>query len=237
LKRAAVDLHGIAILNELDNQYLGKKSIDLLQRIMNAAIGIVEADKGMLQLLDSKSSALVTAVQRGFDELLLKFDDAGAIGAAMQSKKQVVIADALNSNVFAGRPSQEALIQAGIRGVISTPLIGGKDTFLGMISMYFCQPHHPDSRELHLIEMLSQQVACHLELMHAEQIESILYREVQHRSNNSCRLCKLSRGTVFPARARWIKGEGRSRGGCRHWRALIGSYSNRTRLGSVCARL
>lgn len=50
--------------------------------------------------------------------------------------------------------------------------------------MYFRQPHHPDSRELHLIEMLSQQVACHLELMHAERVQSILHREVQHRSNN-----------------------------------------------------
>jgi two-component sensor histidine kinase len=180
---AALDSRGITILN--DNQHLSKNSIDLLQQIINGAIVIVGADKSLLQLLDSKSSALVAAVQRGFDEPFLKFfesvrDDASTVRAAMRSRKQVIVADLLNSEFFA----ETALIQAGIRAVISTPLIGRKDTLLGMMSMYFRQPHHPDSRELHLIELLSQQVACHLELMHAERIESILYREVQHRSNN-----------------------------------------------------
>jgi len=100
--RAAVDLHGVTILN--DDQYLGKKSVDLLQRIMNAATGIVGADIGMLQLVDLKSSAIVTAAQPELDEPFVEFfesarNDADAIGAAMQSKKLVVIADVLKSDM------------------------------------------------------------------------------------------------------------------------------------------
>jgi hypothetical protein len=40
----------------------------------------------------------------------------------------------LRSDIFAGNPSQTVVIDAGVRAVISTPLISSAETLMGMIS-------------------------------------------------------------------------------------------------------
>jgi two-component sensor histidine kinase len=55
-----------------------------------------------------------------------------------------------------------------------------------MISMHFDQPHRPSERptRTRLMNLLVRQAADYLERKRAEQIEEVLIREVQHRSNN-----------------------------------------------------
>jgi hypothetical protein len=80
----------------------------------------------------------------------------------------------------------------------------------------------------------SQQMACHLQLRHAQRIENVLYWEMQHRSNNLLSIVEvITRHSLSSART---LDQGR-RSDCRHWRALIATYSHRRGLGSVCARL
>jgi len=50
--------------------------------------------------------------------------------------------------------------------------------------VHFDQPHHPTEQQSRLMNLLARQAADYLERKRAEQIEEILIREVQHRSNN-----------------------------------------------------
>jgi two-component sensor histidine kinase len=90
----------------------------------------------------------------------------------------------LTSEVFAGQPSQQVLLDENVRVVTSTPLVGGDGTVLGLISTHFHEPHHPSAWELHFLDLLSRQAADYLERIRAQEIERLLVREVQHRSNN-----------------------------------------------------
>ena len=160
-----------------------------LNLVLKAAIEIVGAEKGTLQLLEASSSALVIAVQHGFEEPFLKFfeqvrDDHCACGAAMQSSKQVVVENVLESDVFRGQASQNVLIEAGVRAVICTPLMSSKNTLLGMISTHFSLPHQPGQRELQLLHLLGRQAADYLERKNAEEHQKILMAELDHRVKN-----------------------------------------------------
>jgi two-component sensor histidine kinase len=135
------------------------------------------------------SDALFITAQRGFDDRFVKFfadvrDDASACAAAMRAGQRVVVEDVICSEIFAGKPSQMVLIDAGVRAVISTPLMSSTGNLLGMISTHFNKPHRPSERELHLMDLLARQGADYLERKRAEAVEKTLIREVQHRSNN-----------------------------------------------------
>jgi len=98
--------------------------------------------------------------------------------------ERVVVEDVTISQVFVGQPSMNVLIDAGVRAVISTPLMSSAGNLLGMISTHFRKPHHPSERELRLLDLLARQAADYLWRKRAEEIEETLVREIQHRSNN-----------------------------------------------------
>jgi two-component sensor histidine kinase len=185
---------------------------ECLQRTMDAAIALVGADKGNIQLFEPTSNSLIIAAHRGFAEPFLTFfkhvrDDAAACAAAMRSKNQVIVEDVLESEIFVEDGSRTILISAGVRAVVSTPLLSSNGTLMGMISTHYTTPHRPTDREVHLIEVLARQAADYLERKRAEQIEKTLVRELNHRCNNLLAVVQaianqsLSNGHI-PAEAR-----------------------------------
>jgi two-component sensor histidine kinase len=189
--RIAVDLLAMTRLNQLNNRLVreGNEVDKCLNEIVDTAIAISGSDKANVQLFDADSDALFITAQRGFDDRFVKFfadvrDDASACAAAMRAGHRVVVEDVTCSEIFAGKPSQMVLIDAGVRAVISTPLMSSTGNLLGMISTHFNKPHRPSERELHLMDLLARQGADYLERKRAEAVEKTLIREVQHRSNN-----------------------------------------------------
>lgn len=190
-RKMAADLREMTILREMGSLYV-RKDLELdecLQRTIDAAITIVGADKGNIQVFDTSSNSLVIAVHRGFAEPFLTFfkhvhDDASACAEAMRTKKQVIVDDVLRSDIFAGHQSQAVMIDAGVRAVVSTPLISSNNALMGMISTYYETPYKPTERELHAVEVLARQTADYLERKRAEQIEKTLLSELNHRCNN-----------------------------------------------------
>jgi len=157
--------------------------------VVETAIAISGADKGNLQLFDSGSGTLTIAAQRGFNAPFLKYfehvgDNASACAAAMRSGEPVIVEDVTLSDIFAGQPSQQVLLDAGVRAVISVPLTSSGGNLLGMLSTHFGQPHRPSDRELRLIDLLGRQTADYLQRKRAEETERTLVHEIQHRSNN-----------------------------------------------------
>src|SRR5262249_40661123 len=158
------DLRDMTRLNQLSNR-LVREGSDFdrnLNIIVDTAIAITKADKGNLQLLDPTTDVLTIAAQRGFEAPFLNFfsavrDDASACAAAMRSSERVIVEDVRGSEIFAGQPSKEVLIDAGVCAVISTPLIATSGNVLGVISTHFAKPHRPPERELHLVHLLARQ--------------------------------------------------------------------------------
>ena len=139
--------------------------------------------------LDPTTRVLTIAAQRGFEDPFLNFfasvrDDASACAAAIRSGERVIVEDVRESEIFAGQPSKDVLIDAGVCAVTSTPLMASSGNLLGMISTHFVTPHRPSERELHLMDLLARQTADYLERKRADEIEATLVSEIQHRNNN-----------------------------------------------------
>jgi PAS domain S-box-containing protein len=175
-ERLAADLQAITRLYEVGNRCVraGNGFHQCLEMILDAAVSITGADKGNIQLFDHGSGALVIAAQRGFEEQFLNFfarvrDGSSACGAAMLSAQSVLVEDVTRSELFAGQASLDALLDAGVRAVLSTPLLSSDGSLLGMISTHFSRPTRLDERELRLMDLLARQAADYLERKLAEE--------------------------------------------------------------------
>jgi two-component sensor histidine kinase/putative methionine-R-sulfoxide reductase with GAF domain len=185
------DLHDMTRLNELGNLLVreGKDVGKCLGEILDVAIAITDAKKGTIQLYDLDSGALILAAQHGFHHFFLQYfkevrNDGSSCAMAMRSREQVLVEDVESSQIFAGHPSRNVLLTEEVRAVISTPLTSSTGVLLGVISVHFERPHRPTEQQSRLLGLLVRQAADYLERKRAEQIEEILVREVQHRSNN-----------------------------------------------------
>jgi signal transduction histidine kinase/CheY-like chemotaxis protein len=143
--------------------------------LLDAALNIAGAPKGNVQVLDPSTGALKIAVHRGFAEPFLDFfrevgaDHVAACASAMQAGERVVVRDVLESAIFAGQPSRQVLLDAGVRAVQSTPLVASDGRVLGMMSTHFEHPHAPDEWVLRMLDILARQAADYLQRVHADQ--------------------------------------------------------------------
>jgi PAS domain S-box-containing protein len=176
-ERVAADLFAMTRLNEVGGRCLRPESEaeNCLDDILETAIAINGSDKGIIQLLDSALGNLCLAAQRGFEPPFLKFfasvrEDGSAYAATVLSAKRVIVEDVAQSEIFAGQQSRDALLDADVRAMISTPLVSSAGTLLGVISTHFRTPHRPSERELHLLDLLARQGADYLERKHTEKV-------------------------------------------------------------------
>jgi two-component sensor histidine kinase len=191
-KQMTAELEDMRRLNELSTLLVREenKFETCYDEITKTAVAISGADKGNLQLFDETSRSLRIVAQQGFEEEFLKYfenvDDhvAASCGTAMASNEQVIVDDVLTSKIFVDQPAQKVLLEAEVRAVISTPLRSSKGNPLGVISTHFSRPGHPSERQLRLTNILARQAADYLERKHSEQVQQIILRELQHRSNN-----------------------------------------------------
>jgi len=190
-EQIAADLRAMTILRDLGSDCArpGASRDSVIEKALDAALILAGADKGNVQLLDADSAELTIAAQRGFETPFLKFfeyvrADATACAAAMESRARAVVDDVLTSAIFVGHSSQKAMLDAGVRAVISTPLLSSSGELVGMVSTHFSEAHRPGDRELHLLDLLARQLADFLERKRAEKAEAMLVRELHHRSNN-----------------------------------------------------
>ena len=214
--RVAADYSAMTVLREVGEYCLNPRTSfdECLGKILSAAMAITKADKGNIQLLDLATGSLRIAAQRGFAAPFLSFfasarDNSSTCGTSLQQLRRVIVEDVLTSKVFVGQPSQQILLDEKVRAVISTPLIGGDNTVLGLVSTHFHEPHRPSAWELHFLDLLSRQAADYLERIRAQETERLLVREVQHRSNNLLALVQAIANKTLSEKATREAFEGR----------------------------
>ena len=175
-RQSAAELEDMLRLHEVGLRCVqtGNDLKGSLNAILEAAISLTKANKGTIQLLDSPLGALALVAHQGFDGPFLDFfavvsQQASACAASMESRERVIVEDVLESKIFAGTPSLQVLLEAGVRAVQSTPLVSSSGNLLGMISTHYAMPHRPQQREVRLMDLLARQAADYLERKQAEE--------------------------------------------------------------------
>lgn len=145
----------------------------VLGEIVDAAIAVSGADFGNLQLLEP-SGALRIAAQRGFPDWWLDYWQRvdlgrGSCGTALERRQRVIVEDLEASPIFAGTPGLEVQLRAGVRAVLSTPLLSRAGEPIGMLSTHYRAPGRPGAQVLRLLDLVARQAADILERAQAEE--------------------------------------------------------------------
>lgn len=127
------------------------------EKALQAALSLVGADRGNIQVRHELTGPLIIAAQSGFDNAFLEYfavtdDDASACGRAAIRRSQIVIADVDTDAGFA--PHREIADASGFRGVCSTPLLDVRGNVVGALSTHYERPYRPSQRELAVLRRL-----------------------------------------------------------------------------------
>lgn len=156
----------------------------LLAEIVDAAIAITGADFGNIQLVDPVSSALRIVAQRGFPQWWLDYwnnvpGGQGSCGVSLERGERVIVENVEESAIFAGTPSLEIQLKAGVRAVQSTPLVSRSGKAIGMFSTHYRTPRRPDDRALRLLDLLAREATDSIE--HTQQSAALRASEEELR--------------------------------------------------------
>jgi PAS domain S-box-containing protein len=137
----------------------------MLQCVLDGAVAVSEAQRGTIQRLDSETSELRIVVQHGFEPSLLALFDRqpanapSASSLAQQELARIVVQDVRNSPIYSGTPGLDVMLAAKSLAVVSTPIMGRSGQLLGVMSVYFDAPWHPDEHVLQRLDVLTRQAA------------------------------------------------------------------------------
>lgn len=154
------EIRDVNAFHKVSTRYIqGIDSHSICQEIVDAAIAITKADKGNIQLLDQSTGKLKIVAHRGFELPFLKFfeyvaaGEAAACGTSMKRMERVIIEDVTQSPLFIGSDALAVLLNEGVLGIQSTPLVSRSGKFLGILSTHFSKIHTPSERELMLVDI------------------------------------------------------------------------------------
>ncbi|MEX0721620.1 MAG: GAF domain-containing protein [Balneolaceae bacterium] len=176
LTEEADAMHRLQVLN---TQLLAAPNIsDALEEVMNAAITLLEADFGTVQVYDTEKKGLVPVATHGFNtkqvELfeLITSKSSTPYGRALAEKGRTLLEDVESDPEYKDhRPLAKKL---GYRAAQSTPLFGRDGKLIAVLSTHFKQPHRPTERELRILDLYTRQAVDVIERVRAEEkLESI----------------------------------------------------------------
>jgi PAS domain S-box-containing protein len=183
-EQLAIELADTQQLQHISSQLIREDDIHALyQQILDAAISLMGADLGSVQMLDPARNELRLLAWQGFDPAsaefwsLVRVDSDSTCGAALDSRERTIVPDIETCDFMAGTDDLNHYRLSGIRAVQSTPLISRNGRLVGMISTHWREPHQPSVRRLRLLDVLARQVA---DLLDRKQVE-IALRESQER--------------------------------------------------------
>jgi PAS domain S-box-containing protein len=175
-RRQVDDGSGTALqLQEISTTLIREGNLDALyRRILDAAISLMSADMGSIQVLSPERSELRLLAYRGFHPASAAFwewvrlDSASSCGLAFSAGARIVVPDVDACDFMAGTDDLDAYRRSGIRAVQSTPLVSRSGQLLGMISTHWCEPHQPTERDLRPLDVLARQAADLIERARSE---------------------------------------------------------------------
>lgn len=172
-------------LQEISTLLIQENNVNTLyDRVLDAAISLMSADMGSMQVLEPERGELRLLAYKGFHPQSAAFwewvrvDAASTCGLALSSGTRIVVPDTEACDFMAGTADLDSYRLSGIRAVQSTPLLSRVGRLLGMISTHWREPHQPTERALRPLDVLARQAA---DLIERGQAEAAL-RESEERS-------------------------------------------------------
>ncbi len=144
-------------------------STTLYQQLVDAAMALLGADVGSLQLLDATRGELQLLAWRNFHPdaaahwQTVSADDATSCGRALRHGARTIIPDVQADELLPGTDDLRYMALSGVRAVQSTPLTMRDGRLIGLFSTHWRTVHTPTERELQLLDILARQAADVLE--------------------------------------------------------------------------
>jgi PAS domain S-box-containing protein len=172
-RQLASEVDSMKRLHELVNRLLGCNDLqEALHEVLDAAIALLGADMGNIQLFDPQTRELQIVAHRGFREDFLEYfrivgADPGVVcGRAAPHGQRTIVEDVRADPGFVLH--QAIATSAGFRALQSTPVTSRSGELLGVLSTHFCNPHRPSERALRMVDLYARQAAEFLERMRVE---------------------------------------------------------------------
>lgn len=171
----AADLRDTALLRDLAIHVINEGDPgSVFKDILDAAMAMVNAQAGTVQLLDAPRGELTLAATRGFGEdMTRRF---ARVDAYSQSSCGVALATGASSFTRFDLPSHQdpkgdlrAHLELGLKSALSTPLISRSGRVLGMLTTHWATVRRLDERELRFVDLLARQGADLIERMQSDQ--------------------------------------------------------------------
>lgn len=136
---------------------------EALQGVLDAAIELHGADCGHIQLADASLGGYRVAAHRGFTRAHLatfgtaSTDDGSSCAGALRSRRPCQVGDVLDQEVSPA--VRDAALDGGFRGLQAMPLVGADDEVIGVLSVFFRDPHVFGERDIQIGDMLAAHAA------------------------------------------------------------------------------
>lgn len=132
--------------------------------VIDVALRITNADMANIQLVDPVSGGLCIVAQCGFDRPFLEFFDrvhegSAACGSALRNRERVMVEDVTHSPIFRDTNALEVLLDARVRAVQSSPVIGASGAILGVVSTHWTSPRRLTNQEEMQLNFLARTFA------------------------------------------------------------------------------
>ena len=152
---------------------------DILQEVLRAAIELLHADSGDVQIHDAADDHWNIIAEFGVREGFLEATRGNSITReALRRRRTVVVDDVARDQTLA----QLAPIYSShaIVSVVCVPMLESDGRVLGLVSTYFSKFRQPTDRELLLFDLYTRQGGHAIERMRILESERIARREAEH---------------------------------------------------------
>lgn len=164
-RRALInELNTMTRLHAIATRFVQEAEVSsLLLEIIDAAISITHADKGLFQLADEETGLLKCIASRGFGPTFLEHMETFPIrmetcATAFQRQERFIIENISEQSVLTGTDYIDPLLAEGMHAVQATPLKSSSGKILGILSTHYrnwCRPEPQDFQMMDLLARLS----------------------------------------------------------------------------------
>jgi PAS domain S-box-containing protein len=163
------ELEGTRRLQEVSTRLIGEDGVEAVyDEILDTLVAIAGSDLASLQIVElgaSDDPRLRLLGHRGFTSTarqrtqVLPVDAATACAVALRERRRVAVRDALADDGPFHGADRELFREAGIRGIVSTPLLSRSGEVVGVMSVHWREPHVATEVELRMLDILARQAA------------------------------------------------------------------------------
>ena len=177
-QRVAPDVDATLRLQQISTMLISEGSNGAIyHHVLDAAIELMSADMGSMQVFDQERGELRLLAERGFHPesatywQWVRLNSGSTCGMALSAGCRVIVPDIEAHEAMVGTADLNAYRRSEIRAVQSTPLVARSGRLLGMISTHWRKPHCPTERELRPLDVLARQAA---DLIERNEVEAAL---------------------------------------------------------------